>query len=67
MKKLLTITLLLISFNSFGQKVVDVKEQKDYQWGVSDEFHSEPGFTGSYWHTAMRVIYAEDYNSRLLP
>ena len=65
MKKLLTITLLLISFNSFGQKVVDVKEQKDYQWGVSDEFHSEPGFTGSYWHTAMRVICAEDYTFML--
>lgn len=40
-------------------------EQKDYKWGISDEFHSEPGFTGSFWHTAMRVICTEDYHFML--
>lgn len=64
-KVVLFITLLLFSFNSFGQKVVDVKEEKDYKWGISNEFHSEPGFTGSYWHTAMRVICTEDYHFML--
>lgn len=62
---LITIVLILYSFNSFGQKVVGVKEQKDYKWGISDEFHSEPGFAGSYWHTAMRVICTEDYHFML--
>lgn len=61
----ITISFLLFSFYSFGQKVVEVKEQKDYKWGVSDEFHSEPGFAGSYWHTAMRVLCMEDYHFML--
>lgn len=65
MKKVLTITLLLFSLTCFGQKVVDAKEQKNYKWGISDEFHSEPGFTGSYWHTAMRVICTGDYRFML--
>lgn len=61
----LFVIISLFCLNGFGQKVVDVKEQKDYKWGISDEFHSEPGFTGSYWHTAMRVICAEDYHFML--
>lgn len=65
MRKTILGLLLLFAFNSFGQKVVDVKEQKDYKWGISDEFHSEPGFVGSYWHTAMRVICTEDYHFML--
>lgn len=65
MKKLLIIAFFTLSLNGFGQKVVDVKEQKNYKWGVSEEFHSEPGFTGSYWHTAMRVICTEGYHFML--
>ena len=61
----LFITLLLLSINSFSQKIIDTKEQKNYNWGISDEFHSEPGFTGSYWHTAMRVICSENYQFML--
>jgi len=61
----LFIFMALFNANSFGQKVLDVKEQKDYKWGVSDEFHSEPGFAGSYWHTAMRVICTEGYHFML--
>lgn len=53
MKKIALFAVIsLFSYYCFGQKIVDVKEQKDYKWGISDEFHSEPGFTGSYWHTA---------------
>lgn len=67
MKKLLSLLLLfyMSALNCFSQKVIDVKEQKDYKWGISDEFHSEPGFAGSYWHTAMRVICTEDYHFML--
>ena len=66
MKNLILLLLCIFTLNSYGQKVIDVKEQKDYKWGISNEFHSEPGFTGSYWHTAMRVICTEDYNFILL-
>lgn len=64
-KEVLLIILLVSALSSFGQEVVGVKEQKDYKWGISDEFHSEPGFTGSYWHTAMRVICTENYHFML--
>lgn len=66
MKNIMLLSMLLLfSFNGFGQEVVGVKEQKDYKWGISDEFHSEPGFAGSYWHTAMRVICTENYHFML--
>lgn len=65
MKKLLLILFLISSFNCYAQKIVDVKEQRDHRWGVSGEFHSEPGFTGSYWHTSMRVICDDDYRFML--
>lgn len=66
MKKTVFLLLFsLITSNIFAQKVVDVKEQKDYKWGISNEFHSEPGYTGSYWHTAMRVICTEGYHFML--
>lgn len=66
MKKYTFFFVIMLSYvYCFGQKVVDVKEQKDYKWGISKEFHSEPGFTGSYWHTAMRVICTEDYHFML--
>lgn len=64
MKKIIFI-LFSISFlctDCFSQKVINAKPQKDYDWGISDEFHSEPGFTGSYWHTAMRIICEDGYN-----
>lgn len=57
--------ILTFSLNVLGQKIVGVKETKEYDWGISDEFHSEPGFAGSYWHTSMRVICADDYQFML--
>lgn len=60
MRKCVFVLCIICFFttNCFSQKVVEVKPQKKYDWGVSDEFHSEPGFIGRYWHTAMRIIYA---------
>lgn len=55
----------ILSTNGFSQNVIDAKPQKNYDWGVSDEFHSEPGFAGSYWHTAMRII-CDDNDTFLL-
>lgn len=66
MKKVFyVLAVLLFSANVFSQKLVDVKEEKEYDWGISDEFHSEPGFVGSYWHTAMRIICSDGYQFML--
>lgn len=59
MRRILCLIMLFLAavFNvAEAQNVVSVKPVKDYVWGISEEFHSEPGFAGSYWHTAMRVI-----------
>ena len=64
-KYILLLLVFAFSLSSFGQKIIGVKEAKEYDWGISDEFHSEPGFAGSYWHTTMRVICADDYHFML--
>lgn len=50
---------LLTVTNVNSQDALIAKTSRDLRgYGISNEFHSEPGFAGSYWHTSMRILYA---------